>query len=848
MAPRNRPDGPRGPAAVVNPERSDDEIFLDRFADNPLGGTKLYEFFRSWPANDYFPSRQEVERIAQHQVNIIFAAFDRIRYILERHEDTIRKRWTKKSISKKRQLLLAAQPNIPNEHRPDMDIDNAAVYSFVPGGDAMDYMTRVAIAKNSEACMVPFLNMEDLLQPGTFLTLLSSRGHNPIVSFSQTEFVHAPLTRWSEDTLQFHLQTYTMLFAGKDTRATYGRLKYWRSKSEARQSIHKGRSVYPGHGLQILGIQKILYTFLQRCCFLLVGDLLSSEKARLDQYPVMCRPKSLFNAATDHKSRAEVSLMTPYGVPGQLSFDRLRCVISSKVGELEDHIWALREDPGYFSEVFNDYKTHRSEYIPSLDGNVSAIMKEQPYAIYGLILRNLITDPYYALSYWHECLRLLDRLTSTALRHGFQFNPNTELPEDYRKDILRLWTTLNAIHMDVHECFRQRVPATPGMRPYYVKTKADPNSQGCYFKIATSKAAGDPVTLRFLNVLSRITGPRNPPKEAFVAELDDLERLVIKHPAAKDLLSPFVWADFSQLSVSSECIQQIRSYQPWSAHIEYEMRSREEELAVEFWHFTEMWGPVSTMRRFDDLKLARMADPSDGKFRYPITERRSRTTTDTLRLAERNLDAFWKTADAFCKKLAGATFPNILKRDITRGRSIRRTAAWVESTTHRDEVFHFQSIYKALPSESLGGDEDIKPLAKIKKKIKTRGTCDPVSLADEQQLKSCEPLDSPPPQMTVDRRSHLVFKTLFFSPSARDVPGEVSWKDFVHAMVQRGFEAEKLHGSSWRFTPTTLSAERAIQFHAPHGALSKLPLTWARRYGRRLEREYGWTGEMFTLA
>ncbi|KAI4612870.1 hypothetical protein J4E80_006925 [Alternaria sp. BMP 0032] len=844
MAPRNQPDGT---AAVFDPERSDDEVFLDRFADNPLGGTKLYEFFRSWPANDYFPSRQEVERIAQHQVNTIFGAFDRIRYILERHEDTIRKRWTKKSISKKRQLLLAAQPNIPNEHRPDMDVDNAAVYSFVPGGDAMDYMTRVAIAKNSEACMVPFLNMEDLLQPGTFLTLLSSRGHNPIVSFSQTEFVHAPLTRWSEDTLQFHLQTYTMFFAGKDTRATYGRLKYWRSKSEARQSIHKGRSVYPGHGLQILGIQKILYTFLQRCCFLLVGDLLSNEKARLDQYPVICRPKSLFNAATDHKSRAEVSLMTPYGVSGQLSFDRLRCVISSKVGELEDHIWALREDPGYFSEVFNDYKTHRSEYIPSLDGNVSAIMKEQPYAIYGLILRNLITDPYYALSYWHECLRLLDRLTSTALRHGFQFNPSTELPEDYRKDILRLWTTLNAIHMDVHECFRQRVPATPGMRPYYVKTKADPNSQGCYFKIATSKAAGDPVTLRFLNVLSRITGPRNPPKQAFVAELDDLERLVIKHPAAKDLLSPFVWADFSQLSVSSECIQQIRSYQPWSAHIEYEMRSREEELAVEFWHFTEMWGPVSTMRRFDDLKLARMADPSDGKFRYPITERRSRATTDTLRLAERNLDAFWKTADALCKKLAGATFPNILKRDITRGRSIRRTAAWTEPTTHLDDGAHPQPTYKALTIETLGCDEHIKPSAISKKKIKTRGTCDPASLADKQ-LKSCEPLDSSPPQLTVDKRSHLVFKTLFFSPSARDVPGEVAWKDFVHAMVQRGFEAEKLHGSSWRFTPTTLGAERAIQFHAPHGALSKLPLTWARRYGRRLEREYGWTGEMFTLA
>jgi hypothetical protein len=171
-------------------------------------------------------------------------------------------------------------------------------------------------------------------------------------------------------------------------------VKRWGNKEEAWQSVYKGRSVHPGHELQILGIQKILYTFLERSCFLLVGDVLSGEKAPLKEYPVTQEPWSLFNISANYTSRAEVSLMAPYGIPGHLDFDRLRCLISSKVGELEDHIWALREDPGYFREVFDEYKAHRPEYITSKDGNVNAILKEQPYVMMGDIIRSLITDPY----------------------------------------------------------------------------------------------------------------------------------------------------------------------------------------------------------------------------------------------------------------------------------------------------------------------------------------------------------------------------------------------------------------------------------------------------------------------
>jgi hypothetical protein len=294
--------------------------------------------------------------------------------------------------------------------------------------------------------------------------------------------------------------------------------------------------------------------------------------------------------------------------------------------------------------------------------------------------------------------------------------------------------------------------------------------------------------------------------------------------------------------------------------MEHDMDLLEPILMDEFLQLGIKWAPVMLMKRFNSVVLARLADPSDGKFYYPITEKPTRKTTDASRLAEENLDSFWTAADAYCKKLAGKCFPDLLAHDITRGRSLRRTTPWFDVAPERHEEIHPQHVYRPLLSDTsrevdTTSDEHIKPLTLTKEKSKTRGTANLGRTEADDYLANVHPaeageqsLDSSPSRVVVDKRSYLVFKALFFSPSARDVPSEVSWNDFVHAMVQRGFEAEKLHGSSWRFRPKTLGAERAIQFHAPHGTMTKLPLNWARRYGGRLERAYGWTGETFTPA
>jgi hypothetical protein len=138
-----------------------------------------------------------------------------------------------------------------------------------------------------------------------------------------------------------------------------------------------------------------------------------------------------------------------------------------------------------------------------------------------------------------------------------------------------------------------------------------------------------------------------------------------------------------------------------------------------------------------------------------------------------------------------------------------------------------------------------------KKKTKTRKPDSPGTSVPEVKAEAASPVDSGQavPKISVDARALKVFKTLFFTPSVTSTPGELAWTDFLYAMVSMGFVPEKLYGSVWQFSPDPdkLAVERSIQFHEPHGANTKIPYSIARRYGRRLNRAYGWDGSSFTL-
>lgn len=190
----------------------------------------------------------------------------------------------------------------------------------------------------------------------------------------------------------------------------------------------------------------------------------------------------------------------------------------------------------------------------------------------------------------------------------------------------------------------------------------------------------------------------------------------------------------------------------------------------------------------------------------------------------------------------------LIRRFFKGGRTLERTPEWVEPlAAEKKKIAPRSSDAPYIPFSALSISDKPTPieLAKEKEKPKTRGTAKATSnKAPQQDIV----LVDQQPVFTLGRRAFKTFSVLFHNPGQADQPGELPWVDFLHAMVAVGFTPLKLYGSIWQFTPSNLDVERSIQFHEPHGPSgSKISYRIARRHGRRLNRAYGWTGEIFVL-
>lgn len=183
---------------------------------------------------------------------------------------------------------------------------------------------------------------------------------------------------------------------------------------------------------------------------------------------------------------------------------------------------------------------------------------------------------------------------------------------------------------------------------------------------------------------------------------------------------------------------------------------------------------------------------------------------------------------------------------------MRRTPPWTEKLPSTRLVGVFVPISEHLHDRSKQITGAFDPSTEAKKlKIKTHG------LPEQVHITEAIP-DTPGPSDTsdgpdiryVDKRTFKTLKTIFGTDaySEGEVSKTIKWCAFVRAMIRTGFAAEKLQGSAWQFSPHgNTIVDRSIQFHEPHPE-SGILYAIARRFGRRLERVYGWTRETFKLA
>ncbi|KAG0023392.1 hypothetical protein BGZ82_010754 [Podila clonocystis] len=791
----------------------------------------LFNLVSHLPQPSSYPTADNVRQEARERAKNIFDDWTLLNHIIQRHETTIEKRWLKKSRDQRRNTLLHAWPNMPKMHRPDME-------SYLGEGRSMSTTSR-------DIYLWPDINQEDLLQPKIMLIFLNSRArHYPSV-FAAADEKSFRFAQTSGKVMPGFLSEHTMMFTGHNTPETYGRLYSWDEHEDAFDWLNTCRGVNGGIGLQILAVQERVYKFLVGFCLHILQ--VTRESVMTDNSPIEPELPALSISDGPTHSLADVSAVTPYSVPAKLDLGHLRELIAAKCSAAEDHMWSLREDPGYFADTILEMKEHRQELLLDMYGRQHSLVR--PYLskeFWNRVIHKVILEANGYLEMWHILLSQIDQLTSLRRQYEGTFKDGDPLPTELLEAFLDLDFSLGIYMNAPLMALKNIVVASPPMRRWFARLPEE-NPRN----IQTTQKPNvvmDMTQKRLLWLFQILCDDQQRHLAGVLPILDQMERLVQNDPKSRNLFSAKVADTIADYSLFAECKRQIQLYQPWSSTFENDAVSRQQKIRAGYIERTKRMAQVEAA--FGNVDSSH-ADPSEKKFYYPVEKRRTKENTEAMQQAEKNLDEFWGKLDRILLKTVNNSRNGVWTCLLSSDRKLQRTLDWIEppsklSAKERKKGVKVDDLVQDLEfrSESTAERNETKQLQKDK--VKTRGA----AAADTPLAKALGNLDiadaniDRQPTFKLDKRALKVFSTLFHQPSTSSQPGEIPWNDFLYAMAATGFAIEKLYGSVWHFTPSRLDIERSIQFHEPHPT-NKIPFKIARGFGRRLFRTYGWKGDMF---
>jgi hypothetical protein len=795
-----------------------------------------------------YQSPTDVRKEATERSAKIHANYGLLRGIVSRHEAVVQKRWIKKSKQQKLKILLDAWPGMPSMHRPDFDAFRKETER-----------ERDAGTRYKQNFMWPYINQEDLSKPKNLLWLINSRGRHHPSLFAAADIEATSLGRVSKAVVPIFLNQHVMILHGATDAQSYGELVAWDDHPDAFEWMHTMRQFIPGEGLLVLEIQERLLDFLVQCCGAILHDV-PADTLTSGAVPLQPEPHLKAEAeATGFESLAVMAAEAPYRVPARPDFARIEALLEAKTLAAKDHIWALREDPAYLSEIIGDIKEHRQEMLKDTRGKTHPALEPLRDGIFwARITGTLVVQAYVDLEVFSELHRLAKQLRLLHGKYAAQITPADDLPGDLLTAILRFRHYLNQAAKHPLYWLRTTATSSPPMRKLFIREPPPNATTSQIFVISKSGVKLNRIENELLWLLRTLWEDSH---TLFLTDMtlvvDELERLLQAEPQAADLVSARVADHIGSLAIISQCLNQLKLFQPWARGYEAAWVDRSEGIEKEYKQWFKHISSLSQGLKDENvLPIGRLADPSNKRFHYPTDKRRTKENVEALRRAEQSADEFWAAVDklvlAKCGYLAGTTLSDTLSEQ----RVLQRTPEWIDdgmTAANKQQAAndHFGTVYEPLSTtyylfhSSATRDTAEPGKRQPKTKTKTKGVAreEPTPRTADDAV----PEESQRDPIPVDARSLKVFRTLFFNPGVTSSPGEVSWHDFVHAMTSTSlFAAEKLYGSVWQFQRLDEESQSRIQFHQPHPR-GKIPFTMARRYGRRLTRNFGWSGALFVL-
>jgi hypothetical protein len=720
------------------------------------------------------------------------------------------------------------------KHRPDYAEINTFLYvSQIPAGlkDALNLHDKETLP--SPSMMWPFINLEDLTKPKPLLIFLNARGRNNPFTFAITEEAFSPLAKMSLCEYEPHLRRYTLQVSDETTPARY--VKVYPTDETKRYSLFStdNSHICPRRGLQDLHIQHKIIEFLAACSKLILHDM--SEDMLYCSAVQNEPPSSELELQSDlgFTTFADALMIAPYRNRGSVEFFRLRSYFDALCTNAKDHILALREDPSYFADAFKDICEHSSGLILDRHGNINTAIDDPCFLMCSA--GRMVIDAYTMYFSWKELYQLANRLTKTPM-----WDPSGQFATLMAEFSCRAQQVSGVLYRML-DC----ASMSPNVRDFYVRSRRCITMQPQRMKLPEEFQL-----ISSFECFNRGDDVDDLKGAALHLLLDHVTTIMREKKAARDLVSPRVSELFSQMSVMGECMMQLSVWSDTPQGSSYDKdapHSHSSHRDFSNWmdHLEHHHMPIHLIK------------PFRGKLAYPAHKARNRSTVKVMRDAESKLDRFWQYIDDFYKAKTGISQHDIIRQCITEGGQMRRTAPWEEELGGHESKQQVKSKDTYQPFSEISHNRGMQITGAFdrlavgeKTKPKTKGNPTPL-MTNEIQVNMISTVDEDDARQVfyLDKRTLKAMKALFHvaQSDSEDIPKAVKWNEFKRAMARIGFAVEKLQGSAWQFTPgEALGVHRGIQFHEPHPD-SDITYVMARRFGRRLERVYGWNGDSFQL-
>ncbi|KAJ5722604.1 hypothetical protein N7488_000639 [Penicillium malachiteum] len=291
------------------------------------------------------------------------------------------------------------------------------------------------------ACfMWPYINQEDLLTKNVLPLFMNARGRHPPSYFAAADNRAMRLGFITGTFTSITLCQHIMILNGmtENTRE-YGKLMPWPGHPTVLNLVKEHKEFMPGEVILVLKVQERVLTFLIECCEQILHDIPKSDLTS-ETFPVLPEPQfKPESEITGFEALGAMTATAPYRVSSQLNLGMIESLLATRASAAENHLWALREDPGYFAASLLDLKDHRLETMKDTMGNDHPIQNSSHgrEILWGRIIGFTVSKAYLEFEVFSELSRQAKNLASLQKTHTDVISSSKDLPLDYLEALLR---------------------------------------------------------------------------------------------------------------------------------------------------------------------------------------------------------------------------------------------------------------------------------------------------------------------------------------------------------------------------------------------------------------------------